>query len=316
MNPNTKRNLSPYAFIAFPLAIIFIFTALPTLAGVILSFFEWSGGGMPQFIGLQNYQALADSKDFIYALQNTLVFTAATVPITVILAFLFAVALNAEWFKGRSLLRTVFFLPTIISIVAIGFIWRWLLDPSDAGLLNHYLTPFIESIITPTLNFVGGMFKNPELGEFGKIDFLGNSPLGLTTIIIVSIWRGLGFSIVLYLATLGSVPRAYYEAAAVDGAGPWKMIWHITWPTVRPMTFFLFITGTITALQVFDIILVMIGTNQQKYTDVLNLFLYREFTQNRLGFAAAIGVVLLVITAVITVCQMLFLRMQDAEATA
>ncbi len=308
MTSITKRNLSPYAFIAFPLAIIFIFTALPTLAGVILSFFEWSGGGMPQFIGLQNYQALSASDNFYFALRNTLIFTAATVPITVILAFLFAVALNAEWFVGRSILRTVFFLPTIISIVAIGFIWRWLLDPSDAGLINHHLTTFLTSI--------GTLIGNEALTQFEMPDFLGNSPLGLTTIIIVSIWRGLGFSIVLYLATLGSVPRAYYEAAAVDGAGPWKMIWHITWPTVRPMTFFLLITGTITALQVFDIILVMIGTNQQDYTDVLNLFLYREFTQNRLGFAAAIGVVLLVITAVITICQMLFLRLQDSEATA
>ncbi len=139
-------------------------------------------------------------------------------------------------------------------------------------------------------------------------DWLGNSGWGLTTIIVVSIWRGLGFSIVLYLAALTSVPRSLYDAAAVDGAGGWQTLWNVTWPGVRPMTVFLMITGTITALQVFDIVLLMIGKAQQDGTDVLNLYLYREFTANRLGFAAAIGVVVLLMTVVITVAQAWSLR--------
>jgi len=194
----------------------------------------------------------------------------------------------------------VYFLPTIISIVAIGFIWRWILDPSDAGLLNHYAGAALRG--------VGRLFGSEAMARADLPEFLGNSPLGLTTIIVVSIWRTLGFSIVLYLATLVNVPQSYFEAAAVDGAGPWQTMRHITWPSVRPMTIFLVITSTISALQVFDIVLVMIGTNEQPWTDVLNLFLYREFTHNRLGFAAAIGVVLLALTVMITIGQLLFLR--------
>jgi multiple sugar transport system permease protein len=284
-----RRSVNAWCFLAFPLGVIAVFVAAPTLIGIVLSFFEWSGSGAPHFIGLRNYQELLHASAFRPALRNTLIFTVATVPLTVILAFLFATVLNAPWFLGRTLLRTVFFLPTIISIVAIGFIWRWVLDPSPGGLFNHLLI---------------------SLGASREVlpDWLGNSGWGLTTIIVVSIWRGLGFSIVLYLAALTSVPRSLYDAAAVDGAGGWQTLWNVTWPGVRPMTVFLMITGTITALQVFDIVLLMIGKAQQDGTDVLNLYLYREFTANRLGFAAAIGVVVLLMTVVITVAQAWSLR--------
>jgi multiple sugar transport system permease protein len=163
------------------------------------------------------------------------------------------------------------------------------LDPSPSGLFNHLLTAAgVPREVLP--------------------DWLGNSAWGLTTIIVISIWRQLGFCIVLYLAALTSVPRSLYDAAAVDGAGGWQTLWNVTWPGVRPMTVFLMITGTITALQVFDIVLLMIGKAQQSGTDVLNLYLYREFTANRLGFAATIGVVVLLLTVAITLAQVWTMR--------
>lgn len=279
-----SRSRNAWLFLAFPLAIIVLFTALPSLAGIFMSFFEWSGGGSPRFIGLENYRALSAAGPFWPALRNTLVFAVVTVPITTGGAFLISAALNAEWFRGRTTLRTILFIPTIVSIVAIGFIWRWVLDPSPSGLLNH------------ALEWVG-------LNRDALPDWLGHTPWGLATIIGVSIWRGLGFAVVLYLAALGGVPRSMYDAAAVDGATSWQTLWHITWPGVRPMTFFLLITGMIGALQVFDIVLVMIGTSATGWTDVLNLYLYREFTLNRLGYASAIGVVILLLTIIITAIQ-------------
>lgn len=289
-----QNNIKPWGFVAFPLTIIFVFTALPTIAGVILSFFEWSGGGLPAFVGLQNYHDLVLSATFWPALRNTLIFAAVTVPVTVILAFLFAAALNSQWFVGRTVLRTVFFMPTIVSIVAIGFIWRWLLAPPPTGLISQFLiTMGLDKSLAP--------------------DWLGNSPWGLASIIIVSIWRGLGFSIVLYLAALGNVSRNTYDAAAVDGANSWQALWNITWPGVRPMTIFLLITGFIGALQIFDIVLVMTGNTEQAWTDVLNLFLYREFTQNRLGFAAAIGVMVLLMTIIVTAAQLYWISTRDYD---
>ena len=302
-----RESLNGWAFIAFPLAILFLFTALPTVIGVGLSFFEWSGGGVPRFIGLQNYREAMADRALWPAVGNTLLFAAVSVPVTTLIAFLLATAVNARWFVGRALVRTLFFLPTVVSIVAVGFLWRWILEPSDAGLLN--------SLLDRTARWVAAC-----LGHTGPMNidwpaWLGNTPWALATIIAVSIWRGLGFSIVLYLAALGNVPREHYDAAAVDGAGPWQALWHITYPGVRPMTYFLLITGMIGALQVFDMVLIMIGTIEQPWTDVLNLFLYREFLGNRLGFAATLGVIVLVLSAVVTAAQGIWLR-ATREATA
>jgi ABC-type sugar transport system permease subunit len=277
-----ERSNRAWCFIAFPVAIVFLFTALPTVAGIALSFFEWSGGRSPRWIGGQNYVDLVNSNAFWPALRNTLIFAATTVPITVLVAFLVGCGLAAPWFRGRITARTILFLPTVVSIVAIGFIWRWILDPSPSGLLNHLLLSL--------------GFHRDHLPQW----LGGASPVALASIVAVSIWRGLGYSIVLYLAAIANVSQSLYEAAAVDGARSWRSMWSITWPSVRPMTFFLLVTGMIGAIQVFDILIVMVGKEQQEWTDVLNLFLYREFSHNRLGFAATLGVIILALTLLIT----------------
>ncbi len=286
--------------VAFPLTIIFLFTALPTVVGVGLSLFEWTGGGWPRFVGLQNYATAAHDATLHAALRNTLLYAAGTVPLTILVAFPLAVAMNAPWFRGRTVLRTIFFLPTVISIVAIGLLWRWVLEPSQTGLLNATLTDIVN--LPHALGLVAERIQ-PHWPEW-----LGSNPLGLVTIILVSTWRGLGFAIVLYLAALGNVPQSSYDAAAVDGAGPWQIMWRITWPSVRPTTFFLLITGLIGALQVFDIVVVMIGTLEQRWTDMLNVYLYREFSRSRMGYAATIGMVLLAATVMVTAAQLALWR--------
>jgi len=296
-----------WSFVAFPLAVLLLFTALPTVLGAALSLFEWTGGGEARFVGLANFRQAAHDPALWNALRNTVLFAVGTVPLTILLAFPLAVALHAPWFVGRTALRTVFFLPTVISIVAIGLIWRWVLEPSTAGLLNVTLTEIAN--LPHTLGLTATRV-HPDWPQW-----LGNTGWGLGTIVAVSTWRGLGFAIVLYLAAVGNVPQAQVEAAAVDGAGPWQIMWRITWPTVRPMTFFLLVTGMIGALQVFDIVLVMVGTFEQRSTDVLNLYLYREFVRSRLGYAATIGVIVLLATALVTALQVAW-RRSDLEAAA
>jgi multiple sugar transport system permease protein/alpha-1,4-digalacturonate transport system permease protein len=282
----TRRSLGGWAFIAFPLGIIFVFTALPTLVGAGLSFFDWDGGGMPRFVGLENYRsAVARDPQLWLALRNTVLFALGTVPLTVVGAFLIAVAVNASWFRGRAAARTVFFLPTVMSIVAVGFIWQWMLNPR-AGLLEALLGPSGQNLP----------------------DFLADSWLGLATLIIVQVWRNLGFCVVLYVAALSRVPGSLYQAAAVDGASPWQAVWKISWPSVRPMTAFLLITGMIWALQVFDLDLVMSGWSPQRFNDMLNTHIFREFKNGRLGYSATIGVVLLSLIAAVTWAQFRWLR--------
>lgn len=281
-----------WGFIAFPLAVIGVFIAIPTLLGIGLSLFAWDGGGAPTFIGMENYRsAFAGDAQLWRSLRNTLIFTFASVPLSVGLGFLIAVAIHARWFMGKTAARTMFFLPTVMSIVAVGFTWQWMLNPR-AGIVN--LLPWVTASNSP--------------------DLLGDTPLGLATLVFVQVWRTVGFCVVLYVAALSRVPRSLYEAAAVDGASSWQMTRHVTWPAVRPMTAFLAITGAIWALQVFDLDVVMNGWNPQRWNDMINTQIFREFKSGRLGYAATVGVVVLALTAVVAAAQFRWFRRKAATA--
>jgi ABC-type sugar transport system permease subunit len=290
-----RARFSPYAFIAFPLAILFLFTLAPTVLGLGLALFNWDGSGPPSFVGAANLRALLTHDErFGPALRNTLVFVVGTVPPTVLLGFFLAVAAHARWFVGRTVVRTLFFLPTVVSIIAIGFVWRWLLD-GHGGLVPAALRGL--GLAAP--DFLGG---GPLLPGTDLVSW------PMVSIVAVQIWRGVGFCMVLYLAALAGVNETLYEAAEVDGAGRAQVLRHITWPQVAPMTAFLLVTGVIGALQVFDIVWAMTAGTESNATTVLNMYAYREFTQSRLGYAAAIGVVIFALTALATLAQLSMMR--------
>lgn len=271
---SAHRPIAAYSFLAFPLAILFVFTLVPTVLGLGLSLFAWDGGPDPRWMGLKNFSDLAHDPKFGPALRNSVVYVLASVPPMVLMGFLLAAALNARWFRGRAIARTLFFLPTILSIVAIGYVWRWLLEP-EAGLVNWLLR--LVGVASPP-------------------DWLNDDDWALPSIIFVTVWRGVGFCMVIYLASLATINRSLYEAAEVDGATSGKVLRHITWPQVAPTTAFLGITGVINALQVFDIVFVMTGQAENDATNVLNLYIYRLFTYGQLGYAGAVGVVIFGLT--------------------
>ncbi|MHC5022587.1 MAG: carbohydrate ABC transporter permease [Planctomycetota bacterium] len=277
-SPPRRAATAGWLFIAFPMLIIVVFTAVPTVLGAGLSLFDWDGGATARFVGLSNYRAAFGGDAQMWrALRNTILFAVGTVPLTVVGSFLLASAVSASWFRGRAAARTVYFLPTVMSIVAVGFVWQWGLNPRS-GLLTG-------------------------LGGGPGPDWLGDTWLGLGTLMFVQVWRSLGFFLVLYVAAMSRVPRSVYDAAGVDGAGSWQATWRITWPAVRPMTTFLFVIGAIWALQVFDLDLVMTGWSPQRCTDMLNTHLFREFKNGRLGYASTIGVIVLALTALVTWIQ-------------
>lgn len=281
----TGRQSKPaYLFLLFPLGILLVFTLVPTVLGLGLGFFAWDGGPEPRWVGLKNFADLAGDAKFGPALRNTIVYVVGSVPPMVLIGFLLAVAAHAHWFRGRVVVRTLFFLPTILSIVAIGYVWRWLLEP-EAGLLNW------------GLGLLGFSFEHPP-------DWINDPKWALPSIIAVTVWRGIGFCMVIYLASLATINRSLYEAAEVDGASPGQVMLHITWPQVAPTTAFLFITGVIGSLQVFDIVFVMTGQAENDATNVLNLYIYRLFTYGQLGYAAAVGVVIFAITLLATAGQL------------
>lgn len=277
--------------IAVPAGVLIVFVLLPTILGLGLSLFEWGGGReWPVFIGLRHFQLLF-SRDpgFGWAMLNTFVLVAASVPPTVLGAFLLATIVHARWFRGRALVRTLLFMPTIVSLAAVGFVWRWILD-DQAGVASWAVRLF--GLAPP--------------------DWLNEGYWGLASIVVVSVWRNLGFCLVLYLAALAGVRESLYEAAVLDGAGRVRVLRSITWPQVAPMTTFLVVTQTISALQVFELVFVLTGQQETDYTSVLNLMVYREFIRGELGYAAAIGAVIFGITALATAAQLVLSRRAEA----
>lgn len=294
-----RRSISAYTLLAFPLAVLFVFTLLPTLAALVLSLFQWDGGTEPRYVGLANFELLWNDPRFLPALWNTIRYVVFTVPLTVILGFVLALAVNAPWFRGKTVVRTAIFMPTIVSIIAIGFVWRWLLD-DQGGLIPAVYEMIASNLQAAELRPFFMPLRCPSLLQDGDWP--------MVSVMVVSIWRGVGFCMVLYLAALSGIPDHLYEAAAVDGATDRAMVRHITWPMVAPMTVFLLVTGVISGLQVFDVIWAMTAGTETASTRVLNLFIYSEFRQSRLGYASAIGVVIFLLTLVATAWQLLVFR--------
>jgi multiple sugar transport system permease protein len=293
-----SRENRAWAFVAYPLAVIVLFSALPAVAGVAVSFFELSADSGMRWVGLGNYRAALTQDPLLRAaVRNSLLFALGAVPVQVAVGFGLAVALNAPWFRGKAICQTLVFLPVVVSVVAIGFVWSWVLD-AQSGLLNALLS----ATGLGRLLFDG----RPPL-------WLGDSPWALGSLVGIHVWRHVGFCMVLYLASLGRIPRSQYEALALDGGSSWQAIRWVTWPAVRPMTAFLAITGVIGALQVFDLVYMMTGGGG-RWTTVLNVQLYEEFSNNRLGYAATLGVGVLLLSAVVTLAQLRWFRRQDNSA--
>lgn len=291
-----RHALTPYLLLAFPVAILSAFVVVPTLAGLGLAFFRWDGSGVPRWVGLENFAGLSRDGRFWAALVNTLVFVAVTVPVTTLLGFMLASAVHARWFRGKAAVRTMLFMPAIVSIVAIGFAWRWVLD--DRG---GVLPAWLRALGLAPPDFLRGGSIVTVLG----VDVLAWPML---SIMAVQVWRGAGFCAVLYLAAMSSIHESLYEAAEVDGASRWRVMRDVTWPQVAPMTAFLLVTGVIGALQVFDIVWAMTAGAETDATSVLNLYAFREFERSRLGYAAALGVVVLALTLAATGVQLSAIR--------
>lgn len=284
--PNTAW--SAFGFIVFPLFIIGLFVVLPAFGSIALSFFQFDGAmdKPPVFLMFGNYRRLLFHEPLFWTtVRNTFVFALSVVPLTVGLGFLFALALNARWFVGKALVRTLLFLPTVVSIVAVGFVIQWILNPSF-GLLNRLLDSFG---IPPQA-------------------WLGSPRLAMPCIIAVAVWQGIGFATVIYLAALQHIPQSCHEAASLDGATPLQQAVHVTWPLVSPTTLFLLVTGFIGAFQVFDLVYIMTNGGPANSTNVVNNLLYRKFLDNQFGYAAALSVTLFLVVLSVTLLHVRLLR--------
>lgn len=286
-----RPRLVPYAFIAPNLLLFTTFVFLPMLYAVYISFHRWTVIGEPSFIGTANYQRLVTDPLFWQALKNTVVYSLGTVPATMALGLLLAVALNRRM-VGRTVLRSLFFLPVVISSVAAAIIAAWLFN-DNYGAINMILE---------------------RLG-LQPVAWLSSPTWAMPSLIVTTWWVRLGFCMVIYLAALQSIGTHYYEAAALDGASRLQQFRHITWPLLAPATFLLLILNVIHSFQVFDLIYVMTGGGPGFATTMLVQYIYQSaFVTSEMGYACAMGVALFVLVVGFTVLQWRLSRQDEIAA--
>jgi multiple sugar transport system permease protein len=278
-----RREWSAYLYISPGLLMFIVFTAFALGFSLYISFHEWSliDPAKP-FVGLDNYEFLKDDSRFRTALFNTAYFTLLSVPLGIIVGLLLALLLNKEM-RARSMFRTLFFIPSVTPFVIAAIIWKWVYN-ADFGLLNYYLQKF-------------GIIDEPLL-------WLADPNLAMPAIVLMSVWAGAGGTMLLYLAGLQSIPDELYEAAKVDGAGPWQRLRYVTFPMLAPTTLFLIVVGILGSFQVFVQIFVMTSGGPLDRTTTIAYYIYQTaFKFYEMGYATAISWVLFAILFVFTVIQ-------------
>jgi len=301
-----------YLFISPFLIYFIVFLLIPILASVVISFTNYSVVKPADWVGLKNYSRIffgrevglsqlldaaikgtgtRDTVLFYKSMKNTFTFAIGSVGGGVLISLIIAILFDERWFRGKSIFRTVYFLPTITPMAAIAFIWILLFNPRT-GLLNYILV---------------------RLGVAPQ-SWLSHPDTAMISLILVSIWKGLGYNIVIFLAGLQGIPTEYYDAAKVDGASRLAEIRHITVPLLMPVIAFVTVTGVIGSFQVFDLVYFMTDGGPLNATEVIVHLIYKagfEPPEFKMGYASALAMVLFGVILVFTVAQFRFFRQRQ-----
>ena len=266
-------------------AFFMVFLVYPVCNAFWVSLTAWDLTSPPRFIGLQNYIELLSDDDVIHSALVTVYYSAGFLVVTLPLALALAVLLDRK-IKGRAFYQLIIFLPVVLSMVAVAMIWRAVFAPND-GLYQLFSAPF---------------------GIHG-VQWLNNPALAMPSLIIVSVWKSVGYYLVIFLAGLQAIPVTVYEAAILDGAGPWRTFYFITLPLLRPYLLFVSVVSIVRTSQAFGAIYALTGGGPVDATTVLPFLIYQNaFLFNRMGYASAIAVVLFLVLVVLTIIQFRVLR--------
>jgi len=293
-----KETMAAWSFCALPLLFLFIFLITPFIVAFVISFTDQrliTNPNLPtQFIALRNFLRLFNSSSFHQALWNNILFVLVVVPLQTFLALLLAVLVNQK-LRFINLFRTIYFSPVVTTMVVVSIVWYLLYNPGE-GLINQFIS-FIS------------------FGKLGPYNWLNDTSMVLPAIMILSIWQGVGFQMVIYLAGLQTIPHELYEAGRVDGANPWQQFWYITIPQLRNTTIFVIISTTILAFKLFTQVWVMTKGGPQGASKTIIVLLYQEgFTMLRVGYASAIGVLFFLIVLSVSIFQRIYLKEERAVA--
>jgi len=287
-----RKEWSAYLFLAPGFIIFSVFTVGALIFAFWLTFREWSAiEPETPFVGLDNYRRMLDDEDFRRSIINTFYFTGASVPLTMTFGLLLAMLLNQP-IVLRGLFRTLYYLPVVTPFVVSAILWKWLYN-GDFGLLNYYLLKF--NIIDDQLRW------------------LSDQNLAMPSVIMMSVWGGVGFSMVVYLAGLQAIPAELYEAAEIDGAGIFARFRHVTLPLLSPTTLFLLVIGIIGSFQIFTQIFVMTQGGPVNRTTTMVYFIYEAaFKFREMGYASTLAFFLFAMLLGVTALQLRLFRKAQA----
>jgi multiple sugar transport system permease protein len=283
-----RREWSAYVFLAPGLVVFSLFTVFALIYAFYLTFHDWNILQFDkEYIGLDNYSELLADEGFHKAVLNTFYFCAGQVPLSMAGGLGLALVLN-QAIRARGVFRALFFLPQVTPFVVVAIIWKWLYN-ADFGLFNYYL---LEA----------HLIKEPLL-------WLSSEELAMPSVIMMSVWSGVGFSMVIYLAGLQAVPQELHEAAKVDGAGSFSRLWNVTLPQLAPTTLFLLVMGIIGSLQIVTQIFIMTRGGPVERTTTMVYFIYdAAFKYFDMGYASTMAMALFVITLGFTAVQLWLFR--------
>jgi len=270
-----------YLFVLPILVLYVVFSIWPIIQTFHLSFYDAKIIRLGPFVGLKNYASLLNSVGFKQAFGNTIVFTALSIIITLVIAIVLAVLVNAPTVKFKTFFKVIFFLPVVTSFVAAGYIWKWMYEPSF-GVLNTFLALF--------------GIKGPN--------WLSNIDLALPSMIVVNVWKWIGYFMVILLANLQLIEPEYYEAAAIDGASTLQQFFRITLPLLRVAIGLCVLLGVVNFLRAFALVFVMTQGGPAGRTEVIATFVYKEAFSTgllRIGFSAAASMVLFALIMIFTI---------------
>ncbi|MDQ3411453.1 MAG: sugar ABC transporter permease [Chloroflexota bacterium] len=282
LNLRSREAIAAYLFLLPNIIGFLIFTVLAVVASAAISLTNWDLLSAAQFVGLENYRYLLfDDPLFRTVMWNTFYFTVVGVPASIVLALGLALALNTG-IRGLPWFRAAYFLPVITATVVVALIWRWFYNP-DFGVLNYVLF---------------------QLGVDTPPNWLASQTWAMPAVIIVAVWKQLGYNMVIFLAGLQAIPQTLYEAAAIDGASRWQRFIHITLPLLTPTTFFILVISVIGSLQTFDAVLILTDGGPANATRTIVYHIWQQaFVFLEMGYAAAVSWILFFFIFLFTLLQ-------------
>lgn len=283
MKKSTKEELQAYLFVFPAFIIILIFHILPAFVSFRISLFSWDMiDHENKFVWISNYILLFSDSEFLRSLLNTIYFASIVVPVSIVISLFFAILLNSSM-RGSAIYKFSFFLPVITSVNAIALVWLWMYHPAENGIINFFIS---------------------KLGMMPK-KWLLSENLAMPSIMLMSIWKNLGYDIIIILAGLISIPKEYYESASVDGAGGFNIFFNITLPLLMPTLFFLSIVSLIYSFETFtQVFMLTPDGGPLGSTSTIVFYLYRNaFVFFKIGYASSIAVVLFFILFIFTLIQ-------------